>query len=76
MIISPRNVDIANRLRQLIQASTETVSDGEGVAMTLLWGFLTDHARVHSANVEDLARDQLQCFIEYARANLSLVQHH
>jgi hypothetical protein len=76
MILSGANVTIANELRAQIQNRTETVSDGEGVAMVLLWGFLADHARCHSVDIEKLARDQLESFIEYAKINISIVRQH
>ena len=76
MKMSPKNTSIANDLRKLIQRKTETVSDGEGIAMILLWTFLLDHAKYHDLDVIDLAREQLEAFISYADSNLKLVQEH
>jgi hypothetical protein len=76
MNISDENFDIANELRGLIQSRTETVSDGEGVAMVLLWTFLLDHARYHEMDVANLAREQLEAFIKYAADNIQLVRQH
>lgn len=76
MRMSPKNAAIANDLRQQIQSKTETVSDGEGVAMILLWSFLMDHARCHNIDVSTLARDQLESFIPYAEKNLKVVRQH
>lgn len=76
MKVSTKHAAIANDLRKLIQQQTETVSDGEGVAMILLWGFLLDHAECHGIDVSQLAREQLEAFIPYAEANLNIVREH
>lgn len=76
MNISDKHAAIANELRKQIQRKTETVSDGEGVAMILLWGFLMDHAKCHAIDVNQLAREQLEAFIDYAKTNLKLVREH
>lgn len=76
MRLGPGNVDLANRLRLQVQAETELIDDGEGVAMVLLWTFLLDHAKAKGHDVETLAREQLEAFIEYARENLSLQRAH
>lgn len=69
MRLSEKNLELANELRSLVQDRTETVSDGEGVAMFLLWGFLADHARIQNVDINSLARGQLEAFITYAAAN-------
>jgi hypothetical protein len=76
MIISTENADLANTLRLQIQDSTECVSDGQGVAMILLWGFFMDHARIEGVDIEGLARNQLESFIDFARDNITLVRQH
>lgn len=76
MRISPENIDLANELRRQIQAKTNLIDDGEGVAIVLLWTFFLDHARVNGLNASDLARDNLEAFIEYAEDNIKLVQQH
>lgn len=77
MRISDKNVAIANDLRKIIHARTDIISDGEGVAMVLLWTFLADHARCHNIDIADLARDQLEAFITYvATGDLSISQTH
>lgn len=70
MRLSEANLDLANELRKLVQEKTETISDGEGVALFLLWGFLNDHARIQGLNVDELARGQLDSFIAFAKANM------
>lgn len=76
MIISPKSVTLANHMRQIIQSLTDTVSDGEGVAMVVLWSFYMDHARLQGMDIEALARDQLEGFIKYSRDNVTLVRQH
>jgi hypothetical protein len=76
MRISDENTAIANELRKKIHDRTDTVSDGQGVAMVLLWTFLLDHAKYQQLDVEELARTQLEAFIEYARTNVKLVREH
>ena len=76
MKVSTTHAAIANDLRKVIQATTETISDGEGVAMILLWGFLLDHAECHGIDVSQLARDQIEAFIPYAEANLNIAREH
>jgi hypothetical protein len=71
MKLSQENLDIANELRKTVQARTETISDGEGVAMFLLWGFLKDHAKIQSIEINALARAQLESFISNTSNNLS-----
>lgn len=76
MRISTQNTTIANQMRKMIHDQTDTISDGEGIAMILLWGFLSDHATAHGFDVSDLARDQLEAFIMYAEKNLKMVREH
>jgi hypothetical protein len=65
MKLSEKHLALANELRAVVQQKTETISDGEGVAMFLLWSFLTDHAKIQELNVNSLAREQLEAFIRY-----------
>lgn len=76
MIISPRNTALSNEFRKIVMERTECISDGEGVAMALLWGFLLDHARAHDLDVANLARDQLEDFIARMADSFSIVQQH
>lgn len=76
MRITDENMAIANDICKQIQDRTETIGDGEGVAMVLLWRFLTDHARCHNLDVSTLAREQLEAFIQYAEVNLKIVREH
>lgn len=73
MKLSQEHFELANELRAVVQQKTETISDGEGVAMFLLWSFLGDHARIQSLDIDKLAREQLEAFICYARDNLTAV---
>jgi hypothetical protein len=74
MNFTDKNVDISNDLRKVIQRRTKTIDDGESVAIMLLWSFFKDHAECHGLDVEWLAREQLDAFIEYARKNLDIVR--
>lgn len=76
MNITDENVEIANELRTIIQERTETISDGEGVTMVLLWTFFIDHAAAMDMNIEGLAKDQMAAFIEFARGNLIMTGTH
>lgn len=66
MKLSQEHWTLAQELRALVQQKTETISDGEGVAMFLLWSFLADHAKIQNLDVNALAREQLEAFIGYA----------
>lgn len=70
MRLSESNLELANELRKVVQERTETISDGEGVALFLLWGFLDDHARIQGLDISSLARGQLESFLEFAKNNL------
>lgn len=70
MRLSEENFKLANELREIVQDKTETISDGQGVALFLLWGFLEDHARIQGLDVSELARGQMESFIEFANENL------
>lgn len=74
MKLSEEHLTLANELRAVVQQKTETISDGEGVAMFLLWTFLTDHANIQELNINTLAREQLEAFIRYAGNNLKAVK--
>jgi hypothetical protein len=69
MKLSEQHLALANELRAVVQQKTETISDGEGVAMFLLWSFLTDHANIQELNINTLAREQLDAFIRYTGNN-------
>ena len=70
MRLSEQNLAVANELRKLVQEKTDTISDGEGVAMYLLWGFLMDHAKIQGLDINTLARGQLESFISSAGSSL------
>jgi len=55
---------IANRLRTHIQNSTETISQGEAAAITTWWTFICDHARTMNLDPKELAREQVEAFLE------------
>lgn len=42
------------------------------MAITLLWSFFLDHAEAKGIDVEQLAREQLEAFITYARENIAM----
>lgn len=63
MKFNDRNTTIALRLREIIQRETETVGDGQGIAMALLWSFIVDDAENRSVDPEGLARRALEGFI-------------
>lgn len=62
-------MSLANKYLIEIRKNTETVSEGEGVSMLLLWAFLMDHAECKGMDVEELAHHQLKKFIEFAKEN-------
>ena len=64
MRFNAKNAAIANRLRQIIIQETHLISDGEAVAITVLWSFFVDHAEAQGLKVEELAREQLEAFIK------------
>lgn len=70
MIIGPREIELANRLRLEVQAETDSVGEAEGVSMLLLYSFLMDHARTLELDVEQLAREELEGFIKALRGRL------
>jgi hypothetical protein len=74
--ITNKNIEIANQLVDLVRQNTKTVSDGEGVAIVMLWSFLNDHADCHGLEIEQLARDQIEAFIKFARENLGVMRPH
>ena len=76
MKLSEGALALATELRAIVQQKTETISDGEGVAMFLLWSFLTDHAKIQDLDINALAREQLEAFIRYAGDNLKAVDQH
>ncbi|HEY0845049.1 MAG TPA: hypothetical protein VGE12_06755 [Noviherbaspirillum sp.] len=71
MRLSESNLELANELRKLVQEKTETISDGEGVALFLLWGFLADHARIQGLDIDQLARGQMEAFIAFAKERMT-----
>ena len=72
MNITDENVEIANELRILLCQRTGTVSDAEGVAMVLLWSFLTDHSMHEGDDLATLARYQLEAFIAHVAPHMSI----
>jgi hypothetical protein len=76
MRLSEQNWALANELRTMIQQKTETISDGEGVALFLLWTFLMDHANIQKLDLDTLARQQMEAFIRYAADNLRPAGQH
>lgn len=64
MRFTKRNTAIANAVREHIQKHTLTVSDGEAIAMSVLWVFFMDHAEAQGLDVDTLAREQMEAFIK------------
>lgn len=77
MNVGPDMMKLANHLRYRMQQKTNLVADAEGAAFLLLWGFLLDHAKAVDMDVEQLAREQLEAFIEFARkAGIQITKLH
>jgi hypothetical protein len=76
MRLTEENWKLANELRTMVQQKTETISDGEGVAMFLLWTFLLDHANIQGLDINTLGREQLEAFIRYAGDKLKAAGKH
>lgn len=64
MRFNAKNTALANQVRAFIMKRTEVISDGEAIAMCVLWSFLVDHAEAQGLKVEELAREQLEAFIK------------
>lgn len=72
-----RNIVAAsNDLRGRVQRAPDlpTIDHGESVAILLWWGFLLDHSSHQGIPVEQLARQQLEAFIPWARTNFFMVR--
>lgn len=63
MKFNDRNTALANRLRELVQRETETIGDGQAVAIAMFWSFVVDEAENRSADPEKLSRAHLESFI-------------
>jgi hypothetical protein len=73
MEITERTTAIANDIRAAIQDVTKTISEGEGVAMFLLWTFYMEHVeREENVEIEELARYQLEEFMKFAKDNIHI----
>lgn len=75
MNINQQNIEIAAIIRAAIQEQTMTISDGESVAMIVLYTFIGDHARVCGHDHAQLFIDQVNAFIEFAKENIKYVEH-
>ena len=67
-------LNLSNDLRERVQRKTETIDDGESVAMALLWGFICDHAECHGMEPGQLLKDQVDSFVDYARVNMKVTR--
>ncbi len=76
MKITPKVWQVVREVRKVTQAHDLTVSEAEGVYMLLLWSALSMHGTYESLDVDNLARDQLEAFMEYARGNLTMAIEH
>lgn len=77
MNVGPDMMKLANHLRYRVQRETNLIANGEGAAFLLLWGFLLDHAKAQNVEVETLAREQLEAFIQFAReAGIQITKLH
>lgn len=64
MYFSQQSSSVANQARKLIQKTTKHISEGEAAAITTWWGFINDHARCEGYDPKELARSQLEAFLE------------
>jgi hypothetical protein len=64
MILNDSVLALANELRLTVQERTETVSEGEGVAMLMLYAFLADHARQFGLDLRELTLGQVGAFLD------------
>lgn len=79
MQVGKKESEAANRLMAVLRKdpSIKTVSQAEGVAFMLVWAILTEHiANCPQHDIEDLARDQLEAFIEWSRQNMTVCREH
>ena len=59
-----RTTSLVNRHRRDLQKETKTIDQGESVSIALWWSFICDHAQAMGHDPEQLARSQLESFIE------------
>lgn len=67
MILNEELFDAGRDLHKRLCKENYNISEGQGITMIALWGFLSAHALLHDIDVEELARSQLEHFIEFAR---------
>ena len=56
--------EMTNILRESLQKWTETIDEGESVAIGLWYSFILDHATHMNIDPETLAREQLEAFLQ------------
>lgn len=73
MKITPSSGEIVNKYLKMIREDTETISEGQGVAVLLYWAMILEHATCEDIEPFDLARHQLNSFLEYIKENESCI---
>ena len=66
MKFSQDAIDAANEARAGIQGATKTIREGEAAAITAWYTFICDHADAMGYDPKELAREQLEAFLEHA----------
>lgn len=64
MTFDKPTVTAINTLRCTVQLATRDIDAAESVTIGLWWSFICDHARCHDLDPAQLAREQLEAFIE------------
>lgn len=67
---------LVNKLRREIQRKTVTIDDGESVSILLWWTFINDHARHMGKEPKQLAREQLEHFLDAADRLITIRREH
>lgn len=66
---------LSNKFREKIQRATVDIDEGESVSLLTWWTFILDHAECHQLDPKQLAREQLDAFIENAATEIILLRH-
>jgi len=64
MIFNDFTAVIASKTIRAIRKKTKFIGHGEAVAICVWWRFINDHAQCEGHDPKQLARDQLEAFLE------------
>ena len=76
MLFDNQAIAVAKKSVKLIRKNTSVIDEGESAAILAWYTFILDHAQVMGYDPVELAREQMECFLQEAAPKFTYRTEH